>query len=77
MTDKPLFADSQEPFGSEYPTTDVMNEKGYFKIDEPGAIETPCEMVSKATTSTDLPKISRNWSAGVADLPDDNLNTPY
>lgn len=77
MIEKPLVAESMEPYGSAYPTTDVMKAKGYFKIDEPGAIETPCEMVSKATTSQDLPKVARNWSAGVADLPDDTLNKPY
>ena len=77
MTDKPMFADGQEPFGSEYPTTDAYLKDGFFKIDEPGAIATPCQMVSIATTKTDLPKISRNQFSGVADLPDDNLNGKY
>jgi hypothetical protein len=77
MVEKPAFADSQEPFGSEYPTTSAMMREGVFQIDEPNALPTPCEMVSKENTSTDIPKLSRNWSSGVADLPNDNLNGPY
>lgn len=42
-----------------------------------GGVRTPIDAVSIATKSRNMPKISRNWSAGVADLPDDNLNQPY
>ena len=76
--ERPNVALSMEAFGGSVPETDSMStEGGSFKIDEPGAIETPCTMASIASTKTDMPKIARNWSSGVADLPDDNLNQPY
>ena len=77
MIEKPIYAESMEPYGSAYPKTSAMKAKGYFKIDEPGAIETPCVMVSIENTNSTMPKISRHQFAGVADLPNDNLNQPY
>jgi hypothetical protein len=68
-----------EPFGSAAPDTDAFStEGGVFKIpDVPGAIETPCEMVSIASTKTDMPKITRHWDAWPHPMPDDNLNKPF
>jgi hypothetical protein len=76
--EKPLVATSMEPFGSAFPQTDAFStEGGVFKIDAPGAIETPCEMVSIASTKEDMSKMSRAWDAGVLDLPNDTANAPY
>lgn len=76
--EKPLVATSMEPFGSSFPDTDAAPmQAGVFKIDEPNALETPCEMVSIASTKEDMPKIRRNWDAWNGEMPDDNLNQPY
>lgn len=74
----PFVATTMTPFGGPVPTTDSMStDGGVFKIDAPMAIETPCVMVSIATTKETAPMIRRNQFAGVQDLPDDNLNQPF
>lgn len=76
--ERPNVSLSMEAFGGSVPTTDAYpTGGGVFKIDEPGAIETPCQMVSIATTSNDAPKITRHWSAWDGELPNDNLNQPF
>lgn len=42
-----------------------------------GGIATPIDVISIATTSTDVRKIRRDQFSGVANLPDDNLNKPF
>lgn len=74
----PFVATSMEPFGGPAPDTDSMSTAGASDVmNSPGAIATPVVMVSLASTKEDMPKIRRNWDAGVQDLPDDNLNQPY
>lgn len=76
--EKPTVALSQEPFGSAFPETDAFStEGGVFNTGAPIAPDTPCEMVSIATTKEDIPISSRNWTAWPNPMPDDNLNKPY
>lgn len=77
--EKPLIALSMEPFGSAYPTSDAYpTTGGVFQV---AGVDNPypclCEMVSEASTSTDMPKINRHWNAWHGEMPDDNLNQPY
>lgn len=62
------------PQGDNYPTSG-----GVFKIDAPGAIETPCQMVSIATSKHDVAVFSRTdemWSDAES-KPDDYLNSKF